>query len=80
MNELFKNFNNGNQKVSSKEFTAYPTVSFHGEMTLIRGGLEQEISYTTSLYEMNINDLSLFPDVQGASEYCNWKLERINEI
>ena len=54
MNKLFKNFNNGNQKVSSKEFTAYPTVNFHGEITLIRGGLEQEVSYTSGLYEMNI--------------------------
>ena len=32
------------------------------------------------LYEMNINDMSLFPDIQGASSYCNWKFERAENI
>lgn len=49
---------------------------------LIKVNLPNSIRNKTleNLYEMNINDLSLFPDVQGASEYCNWKLERINEL
>jgi hypothetical protein len=29
-----------------------------------------------ALYEMNINDLSLYPDIQGACTYANWKLNR----
>ena len=71
MNELFKNFNNGNQKVSSKEFTAYPTVNFHGEITLIRGGLEQEVSYTSGLYEMNIKGYVSIEDWDIQEELSN---------
>jgi hypothetical protein len=41
---------------------------------LIPDSLREEILET--LYEMNINDLSLFPDIQGACTYANWKLYR----
>jgi len=43
---------------------------------LIPDSLREEILET--LYEMNINDLSLFPDIQGACTYANWKLHRKN--
>jgi hypothetical protein len=31
---------------------------------------------TDNLNSMNINELSLFPDLDGTSKYCNYKLER----
>jgi hypothetical protein len=41
---------------------------------LIPDNLRDEILET--LYEMNINDLSLFPDIHGACSYSNWKLSK----
>ncbi|MDD5265713.1 MAG: FRG domain-containing protein [Methylococcales bacterium] len=43
---------------------------------LIPDDLRDEILET--LYEMNINDLSLFPDIHGACSYANWKSSRKN--
>lgn len=44
---------------------------------LIPDKLRKDILET--LYEMNINDLSLFPDIHGACSYANWKLSRKND-
>ena len=41
---------------------------------LVLDNLRDEILET--LYEMNINDLSLFPDIHGACSYANWKINR----
>ena len=45
---------------------------------LIPDVLRDEIIET--LYEMNINELSLFPDIHGACQYSNWKLNRKSNL
>jgi hypothetical protein len=54
MNELFKNFKIGNQDITSKNFTGHASVNFGGEITIMKGGLEQEVSYIANTCAMNI--------------------------
>lgn len=37
----------------------------------------ERISILEHLYEMNVNYLSLFPDIQGTALYQNWKFQRM---
>lgn len=71
MNELFKNFKIGDKNAASKNFTGHGSVNMHGEITLMRGGLEQEISYTAHIYAMNINGYVTFDDWDLQEELSN---------
>lgn len=62
MNELFKNFKMGNQDVTSKDFTGHVRVNFCGDITIMKGGLEQEMAYTAYTYPMNIKGYVSFDD------------------
>lgn len=71
MNELFKNFKMGNQNATSKNFTGNVSVNMHGEITMMKGGLEQEMSYTAHIYAMNINRYVTFDDWDIQEELSN---------
>ena len=71
MNELFKNFKMGNQNATSKNFTGNVSVNMHGEITMMKGGLEQEMSYTAHIYAMNINRYVTFDDRDIQEELSN---------
>ena len=71
MNELFKNFKMGNQDATSKNFTGNVSVNMHGEITMMKGGLEQEMSYTAHIYAMHINRYVTFDDWDIQEELSN---------
>lgn len=71
MNELFKNFKIGDKNVTSKEFTGHASVNFSGEITVIKGGLEQELSYMALTYAMNIKGYVTFDDWDIQEELSN---------
>lgn len=52
MNELFKSFNNGNKKVTSKDGSMSANITFHGSFTIEKGGLSQDISFYASVSGM----------------------------
>jgi hypothetical protein len=73
MKNLFEQFANGGAEVSSKEFCIDGiSVEFYGNLTIVKGGLSYNASYSSRLYRMsNIEHCICFDDwdIQDTS---NW--------